>query len=307
MYGLCLAIYVCSAHAWIILLWNVLLLPTFQSRRPNHVSRDPTMVFRRSVADYSVIFNRRAGLRLVSLVGLTRTLKISMLSLLSKDANIPSRARLLPIDLEDAAECSVLFDQRTVCGWGQHKIPAWRESMHKGERTLFWITLPLEMRKDDAAILKRDAETFIPAGHVSLDRVDSPSPGMDPDPTLVAPDGSVLTVSSLFVLPVFSGCGLGRFALRECERIAQQEPYGSLNCRFLSLWALSDRYSAGGDEGWDGIRRWERLGMPVPTRANGPWYESLGYTKYKEEIRLDFGLPNEQMMWYGVFFRKELR
>lgn len=245
-------------------------------------------------------------MRLVVLVGLTRTPKTSMLSPLSKDANIPSRARLLPIDLEDAAECGVLFDQRILCGWGQHQIADWRESMNKGERTMFWIALPLEMTKDDAAILKRGTETFIPAGHISLDRVDDPSPGIDPDPTLVAPDGSVLTISNLFVLPVFSGCGLGRFALRQCEQLAQQEPYGSLNCRFLSLWALSERYAAGGEEGWDGIGRWERLGMPVPKRANGPWYESLGYIKYKEEIRLNFGLPNEQMMWYGEFFRKEL-
>lgn len=178
--------------------------------------------------------------------------------------------------------------------------------MRKGERTLFWISLPLEMRKDDIPILKRDADTFLPAGHVSLDRVDDPSPGIDPDPTLAAPDGSVLTVSNVFVLPVFSGCGLGRFALRECEQLAQQEPYGSLNCRCLSLWTLSDRYAAGGEEGRDGTGRWERLGKPVPKRATGPWYESLGYVKYKEEIRLHFGLPNDPMIWYGVFFRKEL-
>ena len=179
--------------------------------------------------------------------------------------------------------------------------------MRKGERALFWIALPLEMRKDDVAILKRDTETFIPAGHVSLDKVDDPSPGIDPDPTLVAPDWSVLSVSSLFVLPAFSGCGLGRFALTECELLAQREPYGSPNCRCLSLWTLSARYAAGGEEGWDGIGRWERLGMAVPKRALGPWYESLGYKKYKEEIRLHFGLPNNMMEWYGVFFRKELR
>jgi GNAT superfamily N-acetyltransferase len=232
-----------------------------------------------------------------------------MLSTLSKDADIPSRARLLPINLDDATECSVLHGQRILCGWGQDKIAAWRESMRKGERALFWIALPLEMRKDDVAILKRDAETeaFIPAGHVSLDKVDEPSPGMDPDPTLVAPDSSVLTVSSLFVHPVFTGCGLGRFALRECEQLAQQEPYGSTNCRCLSLWTLSERYAAGGEEGWDGLGRWERLGMAVPKRPTGPWYESLGYKKYKEEIRLRFGLPNDMMLWYGVFFRKEFQ
>jgi len=229
-----------------------------------------------------------------------------MASALSKDADIQSHARLLPIDLGDAVECSVLYDQRVLCGWDQDKIPAWRESVRKGERTMFWIALPLEMRRDGAPVLKRDAETFVPAGHVSLDRVDDPGPEIDPDPTLAAPDGSVLTISNIFVLSVFSGCGLGRFTLRECERLAQQEPYGSPNCRSLSLWTLSERYAAGGEEGWDGIGRWKRLGKPVP-RANGPWYESLGYVKYKEEIRLYYGLPNESMAWYGVFFRKELQ
>lgn len=228
-------------------------------------------------------------------------------SVLSSDANGPSHARLLPIDLEDATECSVLVGQRVLCGWDDGKIPAWRESARNGGRTMFWIALPLEMRKDDVPVLKRGAETFVPAGHVSLDRVDQPGPGIDPDPTLVAPDGSVLTISNIFVLPIFSGCGLGRFAVRECERLAQQEPYGNPNCRYISLWTLSERYTAGGEEGWDGLGRWERLGVPVPTRANGPWYESLGYVKYKEEIRLHWGLPNEPMAWYGAFFRKELR
>ena len=230
-----------------------------------------------------------------------------MLSALPKGANSPSHARLLPIDLEDATECSILFDQRVLCGWGEEKLLRWRESARSGERAMFWISLPLEMRTDDGPVLGRDAEAFVPAGHVSLGLVDSPGPGIDPDPTLAAPDGSVLTVSDLFVLPIFSGGGLGRFAMRECERLAQQEPYGSPNCRYLSLWALSKRYAAGGEEGWDGMGRWERLGKPVPKRANGPWYESLGYVKYKEEIRLYRGLPNEPMTWYGVFLQKQLR
>ena len=232
-----------------------------------------------------------------------------MLSALSKDANSASHARLLPIDLEDATERSVLLDQRVLCGWGEEKIPAWRESARKFERTMFWIALPPEMRTDGVPVLKRDgaaAFVFVPAGHVSLDRVDTPDPGIDPDPTLAAPDGSVLTVSNIFVLPVFSGCGLGRFTMRECERLAQQEPYGNPNCRYLSLWTLPERYVAGGEEGFDGIGRWERLGKPVPKRANGPWYESLGYVKYKEEIRMYWGSPNETMTWYGAFFRKEL-
>ena len=230
-----------------------------------------------------------------------------MPSALPKGANSPSHARLLLIDLEDATECSVLFDQRVLCGWGEEQIPAWRESARNGERAMFWISLPPETRTDDGPILKRGAEAFVPAGHVSLDRVDDPGPGVDPDPTLAAPDGSVLTISNIFVLPAFSGGGLGRFTMRECERLAQQEPYGNPNCRYLSLWTLSERYAAGGEGGWDGIGRWERLGKPVPKRANGPWYESLGYVKYKEEIRLYWGLPNEPMAWYGAFFRKELR
>lgn len=177
--------------------------------------------------------------------------------------------------------------------------------MRKGERTLFWIALPLEMRKDDVPLLKRDAEAFVPAGHVSLNRVDDPSPGIDPSAARVGwvrPECIKLIRSSKL-----QSLRTGRFAMKECERLAQQEPYGSLNCRWLSLWTLSERYAAGGEQGWDGIGRWERIGMPVPQQASGPWYENLGYVSYKEEIRLHFGLPNEPMVWHGVFLRKELR
>jgi hypothetical protein len=209
--------------------------------------------------------------------------------------------------------------------------------VRKGERTLFWIALPPEVRQANKAnnntnnndddddddndnddnggsggstlLLKRDAETpFVPAGHVSLARVDDPGAGIDPDPTLAAPDGSILAITSLFILPVFRGreYRLGQFAMRECERLARQVPYGCANCRCLTVWTLSARYAAGGEEGWDGLGRWERLRMSVPQRANGPWFESLGYVKYKEEIRLHFGLPDEPMAWYCTFLRKEL-
>jgi GNAT superfamily N-acetyltransferase len=181
-----------------------------------------------------------------------------MLSALSKDANSPSHARLLPIDLEDATECSVLFDQRILCGWGQEKIPSWRESMRKGERAHVLDSPPSGDEKGRRSGSEKRCGDVRSGRACLAGSGRHPSPGIDPDPTLAAPDGSVLTISSLFVLPVFSGCGLGRFAMRECERLAQQEPYGSPNCRCLSLWTLSERYAAGGEEGWHGIGRWER-------------------------------------------------
>jgi hypothetical protein len=54
---------------------------------------------------------------------------VGMLSALTPKEinNNPSRARLLPINLEDAVEYRLLFDQRVLCGWSQDEVSAWRE------------------------------------------------------------------------------------------------------------------------------------------------------------------------------------
>ncbi|KAJ9619530.1 hypothetical protein H2203_008308 [Taxawa tesnikishii (nom. ined.)] len=53
---------------------------------------------------------------------------------------------MIPINLEDEHERDILHKQREICGWNKEKIPQWREQMAKGERTLFWVTLPKDYR-----------------------------------------------------------------------------------------------------------------------------------------------------------------
>lgn len=173
--------------------------------------------------------------------------------------------------------------------------------MAKGERTLFWIALPPSHKTEQTPTFKRGDDEILPVGHVAIERVDDPEGGHQPDPTLVAPDGSILMISTLFVLPAFTALRLGAFAMDQCESLAQQEPYGSRNCRAVTVTTLSNRYHAGGLEGPEGMGRWEILGEPMPTRDNSLWYKRRGYVTYKEAVR--YGV---EMKWWAVFMRKEL-
>jgi len=235
----------------------------------------------------------------------------------------PPGTKLVRINFENEYERDILFEQRKICTWGKDRIPYWREKQLNGERAMFWVTLP----KNTNAIalteqlglgtLIRDENTFWLVGHVSLDRTDTPSSEGQPlDESLTRPDGSVLTISSLFVMPVVKGLRLGAFAMDQCEMMAQQPPYGSPNCIAITVNTLSSRYFPGGPEGPDGVGRWESIGEPRPKMDNALWYKRRGYQTYKEQVRYFTGLPSshqtssgatlDQLPWYGTFLRKEL-
>ncbi|KAF2232200.1 hypothetical protein EV356DRAFT_505603 [Viridothelium virens] len=224
----------------------------------------------------------------------------------------PPGTRLIPMDLEREDERTILHDQRLICGWAINKIPKWRQSIAKGDRTLFWIALPLSHKTDQTPTLHHspvegDAEEILPVGHIALDRIDDPEDGVAPDPTLVSGDGSVLTISALFVLPAFQSFGLGAFAMDGLEAMARTERYGSVKCRAVTVNTLSKRYLEGPEDDPDGRGRWKRLGETPPKRDNALWYARRGYVPYKEEVRYWSDLPNgERLGWVGVFMRKEL-
>lgn len=222
---------------------------------------------------------------------------------------IPTGTRLIPMDLEQDIERQELHKHRLICGWNSEMIETWREEMRKGERTLFWITISGCDNTTDLTPLKKTHDALLyPVGHISLDKVDDPPHPLPPDDTLVAPDGSILSISKLFVLPRFAGLGLGAFALEECERMAQREPYGSLNCRAVTLNTMSSRYLANGEDGPEGMGRWALIGEQIPKRDNSIWYSRRGYVRYKEEIRYFIPkLDGTMLSWYGVFMRKELQ
>lgn len=213
----------------------------------------------------------------------------------------PEGAYLIPVDLSQPIEHKVLYDQRVICGWGADRIDKFKKGMAKGERTLFWIALPSNYKSEHTPTFKRGEDEILPVGHIAIDKKDDPEDDYQPDPTLVAPDGSILEITTLFVLPAFGALRLGAFAMDQCEMLAQQEPYGSRNCRAVTLTTLSSRYLPGGIEGPDGMGRWEMLGEAMPLRDNISWYKRRGYVAYKEEIRYGVDLK-----WYGLFMRKEL-
>ncbi|GAB7354763.1 hypothetical protein MBLNU459_g5165t1 [Dothideomycetes sp. NU459] len=209
----------------------------------------------------------------------------------------PQGAFLITADTTHAAEYAILHEQREICGWGQDRLGKFNND---GSRTLFWIALPLSHKSEHTPTFQREGKEILPVGHISLDKVDDPENGYAPDPTLVAADGSVLMITTLFVLPEFSTVRLGTFAMDQCESLAQQEPYGSRNCRAVTVTTLSSRYFTGGLEGPDGVGRWEVLKQKMP-RDNALWYKRRGYVEYKDEPR--YGLD---LVWYGAFMRKEL-
>lgn len=210
------------------------------------------------------------------------------------------------MDLSSSVERITLRDQRVICGWNQQSVPFWKMSMEKGDQTLFWITLPLSDKTADLPSLQRGEDTLYPVGHVSLDRKDK-SDALPPDLSLANPDGSVLQITALFVLPEFGSLRLGGFAMTECERMAQEEPYGSLNCRGITVTTLSSRYLSGENTGPNGTGRWALVGQTMPKRDNSLWYARRGYRTYKEEARCFTAMRDgSELEWFSVFMRKEL-
>lgn len=122
----------------------------------------------------------------------------------------PPGACLIPVNLDDPDECVILRAQRIICGWKIEIAQKVRKQMAEGRRTLYWICLPpnpeaLEAYSaPDIAELPRIArehdDMYLPIGHISLDKQDWPEvEGMEPELGLASPDGSILTITTLFV------------------------------------------------------------------------------------------------------------
>lgn len=232
---------------------------------------------------------------------------------------LPWDATLIPVDLDHEDQRSILYAQRKICGWGETNIPIWDAHIKSGHRAMFWIAFP-SSSPAATGIATKPALDFIPhpanggsekvllVGHVALDRIDVPSEdSLTGDTTLTAEDGSVLTIATLFVMPEFKVHGLGSFAMTECERLAQEEPYGSLNCRAISVNTLSDRHCGNGVDGKDGLDMFPSLGLPTPARSNVGWFEKQGYVRYKEEKRYKaYTTDGKTIIVWAVYLKKEL-
>ncbi|KAE8392483.1 hypothetical protein BDV23DRAFT_192594 [Aspergillus alliaceus] len=196
---------------------------------------------------------------------------------------------LVPINLHNAAEYTELQIQRQKCGWDfeDAKLVEWREKQDAKLKSFFWITIP-PLPTDSSA-------TRIRAGHISLDSYASP-----PDPELAMADRSCLTVQTFFILPQYRG-GLGRKAMDLVEALATKEPYGSPQCKYLTLNAISKRYF------YEESDFWNKLDRVRPEVCTVEWYERRGYVYWKSEPRYrERRLDGDEAMVYSDFLRKPL-
>ncbi|KAL6405768.1 hypothetical protein AUP68_10906 [Ilyonectria robusta] len=174
------------------------------------------------------------------------------------------KCTLEPMNLHDPDEFSELLRQRTVCGWNKEpsKIEQWRDRMDKKTKSLFWV-VPAHLA--GAPALQRYV------GHIALCSAAHPE-----DLELANPDKSVLMISTLFILPEHRGGGLGRAAIEALEACAREEPYGSPNCKAITVQTVRRKYRED-----DGARR----GMEPPKKGTSQedWYARMGYVTWKEE------------------------
>lgn len=169
---------------------------------------------------------------------------------------------LVPINLHDPAEFDIMRQHRIKCGWNHNDevISSWRDKVDAKIKSFFWITLPPSTT--DGPPIK--------AGHISLDSLGE---APDPDFALANPDKSLLTISTFFIDPMYRG-GLGRTAMEMLEKMAREEPYGSVNCKAIAVFTLS-RWYTNDDEG---RKVWEMLGgeTPVKQSSSDDWYRRMG-------------------------------
>jgi GNAT superfamily N-acetyltransferase len=180
-----------------------------------------------------------------------------------------SKVILTAIDLHNQSEFLEFLEQRILCGWS-YTIPTienWREQIDLKQKTLFWIS------PSDTPDIR--------AGHISLDSTSNP-----PDPTSALPDKTLLTVQNLFIHPSYSSLGFGGHAMDAIESFAKEEPFGSPNCKALTLNSLTQECLDENLPVW--LEMWKEKGVERPAWSfwsKVGWYERKGYVKWKEVVK----------------------
>lgn len=211
--------------------------------------------------------------------------------------------RLDPIDFHDAGQFSELQSQRRLCGWDYDTeiLKTWASKQEARIKNMFWITANNTSDSDEQGTDNKPVRV----GHISLD-VAAPSFTPPELQNLPRVEKQVLSLSTFFILPKHRSSGLGRRVVQRLEEMAVQEPYGSANCRFIALNALSKRHMY--DEGWEWKEIWARMGEEPPKFSIQEWYEKLGYVSWKEEqLHQQEGVVNgDIVLLWEAFMRKEI-
>ncbi|KAH8428466.1 GNAT family N-acetyltransferase [Aspergillus melleus] len=188
---------------------------------------------------------------------------------------------LVPINLHDRNQFAELLAQRIQCGWDNDPahLLHWRSKIDQRLKSLFWITITLPQDGiSDSGSSDSDSEQAIRAGHISLDSYSDLN-----DPLLANSDRSALIVQNLFIKPEYQRLGLGHKAMDLLEALAPTEPYGSPNCKYITLSTLSKRHFKEKDPLWDAAR--EILPPGYLDFCVPEWYERRGYVLWKSMWR----------------------
>jgi GNAT superfamily N-acetyltransferase len=210
----------------------------------------------------------------------------------------PKRNILEPMNLHNTTEFDELLRQRVICGWdcSPTTLEAWRAAADIHTISMFWVVPP--------------SLSQLPApqrhgGHISMQSRTGP-----PDDKLAGADKPVLHIFNLFILPERRRGGLGRAAVQALEAWAKVEPYGSPECRAITLNAISRRYIEDDGEEWRGLytRVCTSLGIETPAKgsSNEDWYTRMGYVKWKEQPMYPVLLDGSEIMLIAALLKKEL-
>lgn len=216
------------------------------------------------------------------------------------------------MNLHNPKEFDELLRQRIVCGWSNDRsyIEAWRDAADQGAVSAFWITTPSSSSSPSssttAAFFEADdgtgGNTNAPVGHIALQSATQP-----PDLEMANPDKSLLTITMLFIDPAHRGGGLAKAAILAMEAYARTAPYGSPDCKAVTLTTLSRRYAE--DEGPDARGIWARMGWKAPPMGQSveKLYARMGYVKWKEQPMYPVTLlDGTHIKLVATFMRKEL-
>lgn len=204
--------------------------------------------------------------------------------------------KLVPADLELPEARQMLYDQRVLCGWNYDDtyLSSLRASMQRGERTLFWITLPTLMWGN--------------AGHVSLDRPTQKDADYGFGPAIL--EEPSMKISMLFITPSARqpGVKLGDRTMELLERMSTEPEYGRSECRYVYVDALSKRYTR--EEGPDNRGIWKRLGQRERQKdepCTQEWFDRRGYRVYHSKPHYaNTALDGSEIKLEAVFMRKEV-
>jgi GNAT superfamily N-acetyltransferase len=202
---------------------------------------------------------------------------------------------LEPMNLHDPAQFDALQRQRVLCGWNysDSDLEGWRAQADKGIVCMFWVV------PQSANQLPAPARY---AGHIMGNLKTHADLGENGDGEYV------FNIWNLFILRERRRGGIGKTAFQELESLARVAPYGSPECKALTLNAISRLYIEDDGEEWRGMYSKlcasRNLELPPKGRSTEDWYAMMGYVKWREEPAYPVEVDGKHYKLVSVYMRK---